>query len=172
MPGQDQVDRGAPRLRDAVQVRGTRLDAVIRARPERHAVVQECDDPARAVPAQLAREFDDPHVAVIARGRAVRQVGAPGVGEPDHAHVADHGGRRQADVRVGAEHRVWQPDGRAVEGVEAVVELVVARRGDRDRQPGDVLPRPLAGEHIRGVADHEIADVEPLGRNPLPLPLE
>jgi len=144
----------------------------MRARPERHAVVEQHNDPARAVPAQLARELGDTEVAVVTQDRAPRQVGAPQLREPDHAHVADHGRRRQADVRVGAEHRVRQPGGRRLERVQAVVELVIASRGDGDRQPGHVLPRPLAGEDVLRIADDEIADVEPFRRNALPLALE
>jgi hypothetical protein len=90
---------------------------------------------------------------------------AVGAHQADDADAAgrglEDGRRRQADIDVGAQQREGEPARGFEQRVDAVVELVVAGRGRGDRQVRDVAPRSFAQQRVGGIADHEVADVEP-----------
>ena len=76
------------------------------------------------------------------------------------------------DVEVRAHDRERQPRKRLEECVHAVVELVVADRGRRDRQVGDLAPGALAEKGICRTADDEVTEVQPDRGLPFELALE
>jgi hypothetical protein len=176
---ENDVDRFRPWPGDLLEpagARGDRLGAGPGVRPPLHAVMQQRDDPARALLAQVAGAHDDVLLPLRVGRRRLGEAMTVRVRQADDPDGAgrgvDHRRRRQPDVHVCAQQRERQSPCGVEQRLDSVVELVVTGCGRRDRQVRHIRPRPLAEEGVRRVADDEIADVQPDRRLALALALQ